>query len=242
MFKPGAAVLAFSAALNYLVMPLVPSRGVDRLGLNAESETALEGAGLVALGMRRLAADLGIIRLIIYYGSPEEHDDDGHGHGSRAHEDFDPAHPERHYGGGRYPLMGMKAKRLLDLDPAFKYPVLFAAGSLAFNLNRPDEAFELLTYALETDPKDLQYRTYIAAIALHRKGDVEGVIKILEPALSQPDCPTMIKSMMAYIYRKNGYMQKAIALYLDIYANSRDAGYKNIAKEKLKELGRAVGP
>lgn len=246
MLRPALAATAVLAVLNHAAIPWVPSRGLSRLGTFSEADTALEGASLLALGMRRLAADLGVIRLIIYYGTPESRGDDGHdhgdGHGTRDHAAFDPEHPERHYGGGKYPLMAAKAKSILDMDPAFKYPVLFAAGSLIFNLNRPDEAFDLLTYALETDPTDLKYRSYLAAIGLHRKGDVEGVIRQLEPSLSQPDCPTMIKSMMAFIYRKNGYKEKAIKLYLDIYENSRDAGYRMIARSKLKELGRSVDP
>lgn len=238
MTAPWVGAALAVVMLNGALLRSRPSPPGPAPEFHAVQETALETAGLFALGMRRLAADLGLIRVIIYYGTPED-DGHGHGHGHHGHDEFDPEHPERHYGGGRYPEMLAKAKSLVDVDPAFVYPVLFASGALAFNLNRPDEALELLSYALARDPRNLQYQSYVGAIGFHRKGDSAAVISLLEPALASPDCPTMIKSIMAFLYKRSGRRDKAIALYRDIHRNSRDEGYRRISARMLAEYGVA---
>jgi tetratricopeptide (TPR) repeat protein len=186
--------------------------------------------------MRRLAADLGLIRLLVYYGSPESEGDKHEEHG-HAGETFDPKHPENFWGGGKYPGLGPRARRILDIDPSLSYATLYAAGALAFNLNRPQEALDVLSYGLRRDPSNLQYHAYVAAIGFHRHGDTGSVMRILEPLLKSPDCPTMIKSMMAFLYRRTGRREKAIRLYREILETSRDPGYRRTAEKRLKALG-----
>lgn len=232
-----AVGVALSAALNGGLRWLAPRAGVGR-ELKLEAETAVSTAALLSFGMRRLAADLGLMRLVVYYGSPESepaagHEPgDGHDHGGG----FDPVHPERFWGGGDYPEIGPRARRILDVDPTLDYAALFASGALAFNLNRPDEALDVLRFALARDPDNLQYRAYAGAIGFHRKGDAAQVIALLEPTLSDPSTPTMIKSMLAFLYRRSGHKRKAVQLYLHILETSRDEGYRGQARRALEEL------
>lgn len=231
-----ALALACCAALNGLSPRGLPASSQET-SIHLERESAVETASLFALGMRRLAGDLGLIRLIVYYGTPESgsgHEAEHQHHGG--FETFDADHPERSYGGGNYPEMAYKAMRVLDADPSMQYAALYAAGALAFNLNRPDEALTVLDYALKRDPKNLQYKTYIGAVGFQRKGDALSVIRLLEPELESPDCPAMIKSMMAYLYLKKGYNAKAIRLYRDLYETSRDRSYRHIAEKQLRSL------
>lgn len=224
-----ALALAACAGLNALLMRARPPRPPDPLGLRLEAASAVETASLLSLGMRRLAADLGLIRMLVYYGTPESD------HGEEAHV-FDPEHPEKFWGGGVYPELGPRAERLLDIDPSFSYAALYAAGALAFNLNRPEEALEVLRYGLARDPGNYQYHAYVAAIGFHRHGDTLSVVRLLEPGLASPDCPTMIKSMMAFLYKKIGRKEKAVRLYREILETSRDPGYRSVAERMLKEL------
>ena len=198
-------------------------------------ETAVESVGLLSVGMRRLAADLELIRLLLYYG----YEDPAEGRQKHEHQafDFDSEHPELSWGGGSYREFGPRARRILALDPSFSYVALYAAGAIAFNLNRPEEALGLLEEALKADPGNNEYRAYVAAIGFHRKADARRVLSVLEPTLSQPDCPTMIKSMMAFLYKRSGRRFEAIRLYRDIVATSRDAGYRGIARRMLADLG-----
>lgn len=202
------------------------------LALKLEPDTAVETAGLLALGMRRLAADLGLVRLLVYYGTPEGDEAEEHEHAP-----FDPEHPERSWGGGRYHEIGPRARRILALDPTFTYAGLYAAGALAFNLNRPEEALDILEKAHAADPRNERYAAYIAAIGFHRKGDPKRVLEVLEPTLKDPDCPTMIKHLAAFLYRRTGRRADAVRLYREIVETSRDAGYVGMARRALAELG-----
>ena len=226
-----AALLGLCAALNAVSPRLRPAPPPLRQGLAAEN--AVESSALLSLGMRRLAADLGFIRLLIYYGTPEGPDEESEGH---HHKPFDPEHPELFWGGGSYPEVAARALRLIDTDPTFAYPVLYASGALAFNLNRPDEALRVLRYALSRDPRNVQYQAYVMAVGLHRHGDKAGVIRILEPVLGESDCPAMIKNMMAYLYVQSGERRKAADLYRLIRDTSRDPHYRRLAEAALKRL------
>ena len=231
------AALALSLVLNAFSARVRPALPPMLLGLSGDG--ALETAALVSLGMRRLAADLGLVRLLVYYGSAEagcsEHGDH-HGH---AH--FDPAHPERSWGGGRYSELGPRALRILDADPSFGYAALFAAGALAFNLNRPDDALRVLDHALGRDPRNREFQAYVAAVGFHRRGDVAGVIARLEPFLGAPDCPVMIKHMVAFLYEKAGRRSRAVELNREILETSKDPGYRRMAAAALERLGSSTG-
>ena len=234
----GRAVLAAAllvAGLNALSCRLRPAGWP--LQLTLAPETAMETASLVSLGMRRLAADLGLVRLLIYYGTAESLG----GHGEE-HADGDEAshgpHPDLAWGGGAYPELGPRARRILDADPSFDYAALYASGALAFNLDRPAEALRLLDYALSRDPRNRQYLAYAAAVGVHRKGDPAGVVRLLEPVLGTPDCPIMIKHMVAYLYMKSGQRRKAAALYRVIRDTTQDPGYRGLAEAALARLER----
>ncbi|MBI4678242.1 MAG: hypothetical protein HY748_11725 [Elusimicrobia bacterium] len=229
--------------------PPVPA---DPVGLQLEESGALETAFLFGMGMRRLASDLGLIRMLLYYGGAEEEmpgeapvepagsQAHGHGHGHEHRHGrsshYDPGHPERPFGGGRYPRLGPMAMRILDLDPSYSYPALFAAGALAFNLNRPQEALWVLDYAMKRDPGNLRYHQYVAAVGAHRKGTPKGVIGILETVVLDPECPTMIKNMLGFLYFKNGQKAKAIRVYRQILEESRDPSYRGLAERMLRRL------
>ncbi len=212
--------LGLCAALNAASFHLRPASSPLSQGLVADN--AVESAGLLSLGMRRLAADLGFIRLLIYYGTPQP--------GAEEEEQVTQAVSSA------YPELAARALRILDVDPTFTYATLYASGALAFNLNRPDEALRVLQVALSRDAHNVQYQAYVAAIGLHRRGDKAGVIRILEPILGESDCPAMIKNMMAYLYAQCGQQEKAAALYRLIQDTSKDPRYRRVAEEALKRL------
>lgn len=206
------------------------------------AEDAVTSASLVSVGMRRLAADLAFIRLLLYYGTPEdaadgsghEHGHDGHDHGPGGH-----GEPERHGavdGGGSYPELGPRVERILSLDPFWEYPVLYGAGALAFNLGRPEEALRLLKAGLSHRPEDPRYLAYIAAVGFSRAGDMARAVEELAPAVAEPDAPTMLKNIVAFMHVRLGRREEAARLYRDIL-RSRDESYHENARRALKRLG-----
>lgn len=216
----GALGLAAAAALEPRLGSGLPSLA----GVHLDPATAIEDLAFLGLGMRRQAADLHFIRLLQYYGTPEQGE-------SQAHE-----HDEKAYGGGDYPEMLPRAQRLLELDPYFRYGVLYAAGALAFNLDRPEQALVLLHAALLGDPRAWRYHLYIAAIAYRKDRQFGKLVGVLEPALSDPDCPAMLKAIVAGIYVKLGRRDRALALYRDIAENSRDPEYRELARTRYRRL------
>ena len=229
------AAAALTIALNAAFRSAVPPPSSAPAALELTPESAVESASFLSLGMRRGAADAALIRMLVYYGTPEADEDDeapGHVHGAG-----DRDHPERSWGGGHYPELLPRARRILALDPGFSYAALWASGALAFNLGRVDEATALLELALRAQPGNWQYRAYLAAIGFQKRGDPNRVLALLEPTLAQPDCPTMIKSMVAFLLKRQGQRARAIAVYRDILRTSRDAGYRGTARRMLGELG-----
>lgn len=185
---------------------------------------AVETAAFLGLGMRRLAADLKMIRLLQYYGSPDPEHEHSHAHGGAE------------YGKGQYREIHPRTLEILDLDPYFRFAALYSAGSLAFNLDRLDEAVSLLQYALERDPGEWRYASYIAAIGFHRKGRPADVLRVLGPIVDQPDCPTQLQHMVAYLYRRQGNRREAVRIYRRIVQDSKDLNYVELARRELSEL------
>lgn len=188
------------------------------------SESAVETVGFYGLGMRRAAADLALIRMIIYYGTPEDEEAHLLGFGD---------HAGHHHSAGRHPDLRDRARSVLEADPSFTYAALWASGALAFNLDRPDEALDLLETALARDPRNFQLRSYVGAIGFHKKGEPRKVLEVLEPVLGYPDCPAMIKHLMAVLYRKTGDLARSRVLYEQLLSHP---DYRIWSEQALKEL------
>src|SRR5262249_10941489 len=92
----------------------------------------------IAMGFRRLAADIAWIQTLIYYGTPEK------GVEEKIAEN----------GGGRYPFFLAYCQRVAALDPYFLYVYYYGAAVLGWNLNRLPEAEEFLQTGIRTHPHE----------------------------------------------------------------------------------------
>lgn len=183
----------------------------------------------LALGARRLFADIWFIRLMQYYGTREFHGDEGPaaGHDHEEHGDF---------GGGAYPLFLPMARHVLEVDPAFTAAALYGAASLAFNMQRAAEAQELLNYALKYSPREWKYLTMLAAIGYSKAENPTAVAETIAPLLKDRDCPVMLKQLAAFLNKKAGNYPAAAAIYADIAATSRDEAYVKNARRELEKM------
>jgi tetratricopeptide (TPR) repeat protein len=242
---PAAALLAWTAGA---AASAVSWRGV--FPPPAEIHTPAAGASAdmlaLALGARRLFADVWFIRLLQYYGTSEIQDEDEGGF-----EWLKPAAGDGHHhhdetelnGGGRYPEFLRRSLHVLEIDPYFTASALYGAGSLAFNLLRPDEAVELLNYALRYSPREWKYAKVLAAIGYSRGGgDPAAVAAEIMPLLKDPDCPVMLKQQAAFLNKRLGNYAAAAAIYADIAATSRDTAYVRNAERQLELLARTLAP
>lgn len=190
----------------------------------------------LAFGARRLFADVWFIRLMQYYGTREFHGDEEAEAGERHH------HEHGDYGGGGYPLFLPMARHVLEVDPAFTAAGLYGAACLAFNLQRGEEAQELINYALRYNPREWKYLTMLAAIGYSKSGNAVAVAEAIAPILKDPDCPVMLKQLAAFLNKKAGNYAAAAAIYADIAATSRDEAYVRNAGKELEKLARMKSP
>ena len=182
--------------------------------------SAAEDAIALSLGLRRLAADLWFIRLMQYYGTraPEAQES-----------------PVQ-YGAGRYPEFLPIARHILALDPYFVNAGLYAAGSMAFNMYRPEEAVSFLNGALLYNPREWKYLTLLSAIGYSKARDPGKVAEIITPLLNEPDCPVMLRQLGAFLNKKAGNYRAAYLIYRTILATSKDSFYVENAKKEMAKL------
>ena len=223
--------------------------------INPPASSAVEDAGFLALGLRRLSADLNFIRLMQYYGSaeagtqqPVHHHHHHHEGEERLPHDAEAAkfpeyhvygiaeYPELDFESGVYSEMKSRAMHILKLDPYFSFAALYAAGSLAFNLSRPDEALEILSFAHRYNPSEWRLGAYIAAIGYSKAENPGKVADLLDPVVSAPDAPTIIKQQTAFLNKKIGRYRRAWEIYRDILLNSKDRGYAENARRQMSAL------
>lgn len=245
-----AVFLALSAIVGAARFPGLPPFGAPSLG-----RYALQDTTFVSLGLRRLGADLALIQLLQYYGTasnedprhpldpprwrraeppalPEGHTaEDGHDHHGHFAED---------HRAGAFPYLNLYAIRAGQLDPFFHYIYLFAGGALAFNLNRDAEALDVLAEGVKNDPTFWRYRLYIGAIGFSKAQDVRRAVPLLEEAMKYDDCPTLLKNILGNIYKQGKDYRNAARVFLNILETSRDPGYAETARRKLREMGFAV--
>jgi hypothetical protein len=187
----------------------------------------------LALGARRLFADLWFMRLMQYYGTQEDIDGE---------EEECQEHPGQHHhhhgmnGEGNYPEFLPRARHILELDPHFSTAGLYGAGALAFNLDRPAEAQELLNFGIKQAPREWKYPLLLAAIGYSKATEPMKIAEAIRPVLSDPDCPVMLKQLAAFLNKKAGNLAAAAAIYADIAATSKDTAYVANARRELAKL------
>lgn len=180
----------------------------------------------ISFGTRRIWADISFIRLMQYYGTPEipenakviEHRD-SHGH---IHYHYE-GEPE--FGAGKYPLFERMAKDIIFLDPYYKEAIIYSAGSLAFNLNRPEQAISLLNLGLIFSPKEWQYIKMLAAIAQSKLQDKQKIASFMYEIAMFDDTPVMVKQIAAFLNKRAGKIENALKIYKKILLTTKDEFY-----------------
>jgi tetratricopeptide (TPR) repeat protein len=187
-------------------------------------------AGVLS-GMRRLTAEVAWLAILQYYGSHEFAEEPG---GGEHHHTF---------GGGDYRSIKRLTLRIMRLDPSMHYGVLYGAGALGWNLDRPQEAMEILEEAAQRNPTYWQYHLYIEALVYKQKGELDGMIVRLEAiyARYRNDCPTMFKSVLAGIHKDRRHYKRALEIWIDIAETTKDPGYIEMSKKQIPDLCQKLG-
>ncbi|MFH1958221.1 MAG: hypothetical protein ABIJ15_07095 [bacterium] len=180
----------------------------------------------ILFGHRRIAADIAFIQLLQYYGEvPDEELSAGlkSQPGERAFPEFSEHRNLVHY-----------ALRCTRLDRNFDFAVTFSASALAWVQKREDEAIQVLTDALGFRPEFYQAGLYLSAITMTKNKGEKAAVFYLEKAITFPDCPDLVKSVLARIYEIHGDDRNAVRVW-SLLIDSRDAWRKEHAREKIEK-------
>lgn len=217
------ALLAVAGASSALMEARHPWRSPS-LGELEPTPFAFRDAVMAAGGLRAAAADLAWVQLLQYMAGnlPEFADRPGRLH-DRA-----------------LPL----ARRAFRLDPSFTRAALYGAGVLTWgeDVERPEEAVELLEECIRRRPEEPLFKLYLAALAFKREGDDAKMLALLERSFDDPTTPTTMKAILANLYAKRGEDAKAYETWQRILANPADAAEHGRARERsamLRERLRA---
>ncbi|MDE2490022.1 MAG: tetratricopeptide repeat protein [Elusimicrobia bacterium] len=177
-----------------------------------------QDAALAAAGFRAAAADVAWIQLLEYAagGLPRWPNPPGRPY----------AHAEA------------LSRRVVRLDPYFHGAYLYGAGLLGwFGAEKhPDQAVALLQEGLRRDPGQRLYSLYIVALAYQKKGDVSREIAILESALDDPRTPTLMKEILANLFKSRREYAKALALWRAILDDPAQASQHSRARGQIREI------
>lgn len=181
--------------------------------------------GGILAGLRRLTADIAWIQVLQYYGTPE----------STASHELRHHREEAEYGRGAYAKFFGLCQRVVRIDPYFSYAYLYGAGVLAWNLERPEEAIVLLQEGVQRLPHYWRFHMYLAAIAYKQRNEYAKMRNLLEETVKQPDCPNVIRSILANLYKTEKRYPEALRLWIQILDTS-DPEYHQRARDQIHEL------
>jgi tetratricopeptide (TPR) repeat protein len=202
-------VAALGAGLALAVQPALirGARKFPPLSSLPSTPYSLQDAAMAAAGLRAAAADLAWIELLQYSagGLTELQDPPG--------EEFKFVKP--------------LTERVVRLDPSFHRAYLYGAGMLGWfrNLQRYDDAVDLLRQGVRDDPGEPLYAEYLAALAYQKKGDTARTLEILEPLSDDPRSPVVMKEILANLYKERGDDARALEIWeriLDDEGQSRE--------------------
>jgi tetratricopeptide (TPR) repeat protein len=174
----------------------------------------LQDTGGIIMGFRAAAADIAWVQLIQYCGGETLPDE------SRTLD-----------------LLKNFTLRVVRIDPYFYEAYLFSSGILAWfkNVNRPDEAIEILQEGIKNNPKHWPFRIHLAAIVYKKAEEYGKMASSLEEAIRYPECPSIIKAILANYYKEQKEYARAVTVWESVLA-SDDSAYQNRAEEQISIL------
>lgn len=211
------AALAVAAAASRAMETRRPWTGPSLSELEPTPFTFRDSV-LAASGLRAAAADLAWIQLLQYMAGnlPEIVDRPGR----------------------RHDRVLSLSRRIMRLDPHFHRGALYGASVLGWfeEVDRPEEAVELLEEGIRRSPEEPLYKLYLAALAFKREGDDARMVGLLEASFDDPRTPTTMRAILANLYARKGDDAKSLETWRRILANPLDSGEHGRARERIAKL------
>jgi len=205
--------------------------------LPLEKFFVIDGVGFI-LGLRKFVSDIAWIQLLQYYGGPppEEpyHKEDIYEHMAKIQP-------------GKYKKFKDYCKRIVILDPLYSFVYFYGVGVLAWNLERPDEALEIVELGLnnlffQKDIPDSDYWElvkYQQAIYYKLGGKYLEMIDKLREIVESGKAPNMVKAILANLYKKYGDYEKALFIWQELLLCG-DQEYVERAKAQIIQIKKLM--
>jgi hypothetical protein len=179
----------------------------------------LQDVGLVTAGFRSLAADLAWIQLLQYVGG-----------GFLPGEDTTRGYAE----------LKPMTLRVTRIDPYARHAYLYSASMLAFfhNFQRPQEAMDLLVEGIRANPKYWPLRSMAAAIGFQQTAEFNRMAQALEDSIQSPDCPAVVKSILANGYKAHERYADAIRVWHIVLEDPQATAYHHRAEGEIQALSQ----
>jgi len=203
--------IGFSGLHNTFVWPYPPFNQL------ITQRHGMQDVTIVTAGFRSLAADLGWIQLLQYVGG-----------GFLPGEDTKRGYAE----------LKPMALRVTRLDPYFTHAYLYSASMLAFfrNISRPQEALDVLVEGMHYNPMFWPLRATAAAIGFSQQAQFDRMARALEDAIQYPECPALVKSILANGYKAQGRKADELRIWKLILSNPHDEQYHDKARREIRTL------
>jgi tetratricopeptide (TPR) repeat protein len=138
-------------------------------------------------------------------------------------------------GTGKYDRFLAYCQRAVRIDPHFTYVYYYGGAALGWNLNRLDEAEQLLREGIQNNPKEWRLPQYLAALAYQKNHDPAQLVLFLEGYVVQPECPNLLRALLANLYKKEKRYKDAIRIWI-LIAETNDPNYNSRAREHITAL------
>jgi len=211
-------IFSLLVALGFFHFRLINSYKLPYVSLNETlwGRYGLQDVGFILAGFRSAAADVAWVQLYQYVGGSPDPEEDL----SRPYDFIKPM-----------------SLRIIRLDPYYRAAYKFSAGILAWfkSVNRPDEAVYIVQDGIKNEPNYWPYHLYMGAIAYRKSKQYGKMLELLEQAAKYPDCPTLIKAILANGYKAAGKYRKALLIWLDVLETG-SPDYYNRAREQIELL------
>ena len=122
-------------------------------------------------------------------------------------------------------------------DPAFLKAYRLGSMLLTHDAQRPDQAKTLLKKGMYSNPDDWSLPFYYGFMHFVFLGDYETAQAYFRIAAHKPGAPDMPKRWEAYVtYKKQGDLDTALELWLDLYNNTTNPEEKRVAELYIKDI------
>ncbi len=253
-------LLIFVIGLNSVLIKSIvsPFSKIYETKILIDKYFILDSVGII-FGLRKVVSDLAWIQLLQYYGTqPEELKEEDKGILQNQYKEFTDSTNYRYKSfnhfehitkikPGKYKHLLKYLKRVVLLDPLYSFVYFYGIGSLAWNLDRPEEALDLANIGL----KNLEFQKeqissdyweivkYQQAIYYKVGGKYKEMLDKLEEILQSGKPPNVVKSIIANLYKKYGMYEKSLKLWEELLL-SGDPEYVERAKIQIIQVNNLI--